>query len=401
MKVLLLTLSYPEDEDETNIYTDLMQEFKRNGHDVTVVCQRERRSGKATDICNHNGIPVLRVRTGNLTQTKILEKGISILTLEIQFINALKKHLKDEEFNLVLYSTPPITFEKVIKYIKKSTGAATYLLLKDIFPQNAVDIGLIKENSLIHKYFKIKEKELYEISDRIGCMSEGNKRFLLRSNSEIQEQKVEVNPNTILPSKLVEMDKEYEIRQSYGIPVDSILFIYGGNLGKPQGIEFMIKTMHQYRNNKKVYFLIVGSGTEYGRVEKYLEDVKPSNIRLERFIPKIEFDVLVKNSDIGLIYLDSRFTIPNIPSRLTAYMDNAIPVLAITDENTDLKEIIFTAKCGYFSPSGNIDQFVVVMEKILLEKESLPLLGRNGRKYLKENFHVSNSYRIIMQKFIS
>lgn len=147
--------------------------------------------------------------------------------------------------------------------------------------------------------------------------------------------------------------------------------------------------------------MIVGSGTEYSKIEKYVRDIKPTNIRLEKYIPKIQYDVLVKLSDIGLIYLGSRFTIPNIPSRLTAYLDNAIPVLAITDKNTDLKEIIKAADCGYFSPSGDLEQFIVVMEKILNGKEKLPVLGRNGRSYLIENFHVSNSYNIIMKHFTS
>ncbi|MCM3636539.1 glycosyltransferase family 4 protein [Sporosarcina luteola] len=399
MNILLVTLAYPEDEKQTNLYTDLMSEFKKNGHDITVVCQRERRHKKQTEITPHQTIPVLRVRTGNITKTNIIEKGISTLLLEAQFIKAIKKHLRNKKFDLVLYSTPPITLEKVIRFLKVNQESMTYLLLKDIFPQNAVDIGLLQENSIIHKYFKKKEKALYNLSDVIGCMSEGNKQFLIKHNPEIDKRKVEVNPNTIIPTIMKTISPHSKIREQFNIPQDALFFIYGGNLGKPQGIDFLISSLNMYKNHEDIFFLIVGSGTEYTKIQKFLEMNKPMNIRLEAYMPKEQYDEVVRAADIGLIYLDERFTIPNIPSRLTAYMDNSIPVLAVADKNTDLKDIIHDARCGYYTPSGNEILFKETIEKIKNERESLKNLGENGRQYLEHYFHVSRSYEKIMKHF--
>ncbi|WP_342513179.1 glycosyltransferase family 4 protein [Sporosarcina sp. FSL K6-1522] len=399
MNILLVTLAYPESETQTNLYTDLMSEFKKNGHDVTVVCQREKRSNKPTELVSHRSIPVLRVRTGNVTKTNMIEKGISTLRLENQFIKAIKSQLTNKRFDLVLYSTPPITFEKVIKYFKKTQYSTTYLLLKDIFPQNAVDISIIKENSIIHKYFKKKEKALYRISDFIGCMSEGNKNYLIEHNPEIDVNKIEVNPNTIIPTEIKNEEREGTVRKLYRIPDEALLFIYGGNLGKPQGIDFLIKSLDQYKNQKDVYFLIVGSGTDFNKIQQYIALNNPTNISLETYMPKAQYNELVKAADIGMIYLDERFTIPNIPSRLTAYMNSSKPVLAVTDMNTDLKEIIKDAKCGYFSPAGNLELFKKTVETIKDERNLLHILGNNGREYLEEHFHVSKTYEIIMKHF--
>ncbi|MDN7244689.1 glycosyltransferase family 4 protein [Planococcus shenhongbingii] len=399
MNVMFITLNYPESQKQTNLYTDLMAEFKKHGHDVTVVCQTEKRNGKSTEIINHRDIPVLRVRTGNITKTKMLEKGISTLLLEKQFIKAIKRQLGDKNFDLVLYSTPPITFAKVIKFLKTTKHVTTYLLLKDIFPQNAVDIELIRKNGFIHKYFKIKENELYQISDFIGCMSEGNRKYLLQNNPSIDEAKVEVNPNTILPSNRVESKDKIAIRKKFNIPQDALLFIYGGNLGKPQGINFLITSLDLYKNKKDFYFLIIGSGTEYATIQTYIEDAKPTNIRLESLMMKEDYDALVQASDVGLIYLDKRFTIPNIPSRLLGYMDSSKPILAVTDVNTDLKNIIKEANCGYFTPAGDNKSFVSTMERIKVEKEDLKALGENGRSYLEKNFQSENSYETIIKHF--
>ena len=106
-------------------------------------------------------VKILSVKTLNIQKTNLIEKGISTITIEYLFLFAIKKYFKDIDFDLVIYSTPPITFSKVIKYIKNKTGAFSYLLLKDIFPQNAIDMKFFKKNGLLHKYFQKKEKEVF------------------------------------------------------------------------------------------------------------------------------------------------------------------------------------------------------------------------------------------------
>ena len=401
MEVIFITLGYPDNGRHSNLYSDLMQEFKRNGHGVTVVCQIEKRRHRPTELIEVDGIPILKVRTGNVTQTNLLEKGVSTLLLEDQFINAIKMHLGGKKFDLILYSTPPITFERVIKYLKNMHGdGMTYLLLKDIFPQNAVDIGMIKENSLLHGYFRRKEKHLYGISDMIGCMSEGNRRFVLEHNPEIPADKVEVNPNTIRPADRAHTGRRTHIRKKLGIPEHALLFLYGGNLGKPQGIDYLIRSIDLYRNQDDVFFLVIGSGTDFPKIENYINQRQPANVRLESFMPKDDYDRVVEAADVGMIYLDQRFTIPNIPSRLTAYMDRAKPVLAVTDPNTDLKDIIRNANCGYYAEAGELAEFRDAIEQVKRDRGKLRQLGENGRRYLEKEFHVTESYDIIMQHFI-
>ena len=120
--------------------------------------------------------------------------------IESQFLNAIKKYFADIKFDLILYPTPPITFVKVVEYVKKRDGAKTYLLLKDIFPQNAVDIGMMSKTGvkgLLYKHFRRQEKKLYAISDCIGCMSLANMDYIIKHNPEVESKKVEVCPNSI------------------------------------------------------------------------------------------------------------------------------------------------------------------------------------------------------------
>src|SRR5699024_4024949 len=128
MNILFLTIGRVEDLDSHGIYTDLLREFRNNGHNVYVVSPREKRLKKETEFISLNGAHFLRVKIGNITKTNVIEKGISTLKIESLFLAAIKEYLNDVKFDLVIYSTPPITFEKVIRYIKIKDHAKSYLL---------------------------------------------------------------------------------------------------------------------------------------------------------------------------------------------------------------------------------------------------------------------------------
>ena len=183
MNVIFLTMSHLTGLETHGIYVDLMRKFCDEGHNVYIVTPRERRSGERTKLYNASGVHFLGVKTLNLQKTNVVEKGIGQVLVESQFKKAIKKYLGNVKFDLILYSTPPITFPKVVKYLKKENPSAkTYLLLKDIFPQNAVDLGMMSKSGvkgLLYRFFRKKEKKLYALSNYIGCMSPANVRYVI------------------------------------------------------------------------------------------------------------------------------------------------------------------------------------------------------------------------------
>lgn len=409
MNVLFLTMS-PKlfDIEVGSIYTDLMRKFRDEGHAVYIVAPFERRTGKNTTLSHENGIHTLGVKTLNVTESGLIEKGIGQILLEYQYKAAIKNHLGnvDFDFDLVLYSTPPITFSKVIKYLKKSnTSSKTYLLLKDIFPQNAVDLGMMSKSGvkgLLYRSFRTMEKSLYALSDYIGCMSPANVAYLLKHNSEIASNKVEVAPNSYeapredVGEKLTESEKS-EIRKKYNLPTDKPIFIYGGNLGKPQGIPFLIKCLEANKNRTDCHFVVIGKGTEYGRLEAWHKASKPSSVSIFNFIPKEDYDRLAEACDAGLIFLDYRFTIPNYPSRLLPYLMSKKPVIACTDPNCDTGAIAEENGYGLWCPSNDMDAFTKAVDKMLAS--DINAMGERGYQFFLNNYTVSHTYHAIMKHF--
>lgn len=402
MNVIFITLSNINSIKERGIYADLMRKFRDEGHLVHIISPIERRFGKDTHVIDTDDVKILKVKTLNIQKTNVVEKGIGTLLIEKQYQSAIKNHLGNVRFDLILYSTPPITFTNVVRYMKKrNPQAISYLLLKDIFPQNAVDIGMFSEKSVFNWFFRRKEISLYKNSDYIGCMSPANVEYLLKHNSFVDKNRAEVAPNAheLIERKMEDGQEEaerYFIRKKYDLPTDKPIFIYGGNLGKPQGIDYLIKCLDANKKRQDCYFVVVGNGTEYNKLNLWVKDQESKvNVKLMQRLPVEDYDILVRSCDVGLIFLDHRFTIPNYPSRLLGYIENKMPVICATDVNTDIGKIAEENGYGYWCESEKPEDFTTLIDKILASDRKV--MGEKGYQFLKENYLVEHTYGAIMK----
>lgn len=420
MNIIFLTMSNRVDVKAHSIYSDLMRKFRNEGHEVYIVYPRERRTGEKTQLRYADNVHYLGVKTLNVSETNVVEKGIGQVSVEYLFKKAIKRYLGHVKFDLILYSTPPITFPNVIKYLKdRNPKAKTYLMLKDIFPQNAVDMGMLVASPklspqgsglknvvmacpkyLLYRMFRKKEQKLYDLSDYIGCMSPANVRYVIEHNPEVDPNKVELAPNSIelkADKKVNDEAGRQEIREKYGLPVDKPIFIYGGNLGRPQGIPFLIQCLDANADRSDCHFVVVGNGTERAKLESWFLSRKPQSVTLMNKLPKDDYDRLACSCDIGLIFLDHRFTIPNYPSRLLPYLENKMPVIAAIDPNCDMGSIAEENGYGYWCESNSVEAFTAIVDKML--DSDRKAMGEKGYEFLKKNYLVENTYNAIMKHF--
>lgn len=401
MNVIFFMMSCITDISHRGIYSDLMRKIRDEGHTLYIVSPRERSSGVKAGLSEVDGVHILGVRTLKLQKANVFEKGLGQVLVDSQFKSAIKREIKDVHFDVILYVTPPITLSGAIKYLRrKNPWAKTYLLLKDIFPQNAVDIGMMSKTGLkgiLYRHFRRKEKTLYRVSDHIGCMSPANVRYLLHHNPEIAAEKVEVAPNSIALHDAGEMDTSFRdsFRKKYHLPVDRPIFIYGGNLGKPQGIPFLISCLEANASRQDCHFLIIGSGTEFPKLNEWYLQARPESVSIMGALPKHEYDNLVRSCDVGLIFLDYRFTIPNYPSRLLSYMENRMPVLCATDPHTDVGSIAQENGYGYCCLSNSVEDFTRILDKMIHSDRQE--MGEKAYSFLKTHYLVNHTYQAIMR----
>ncbi|MGK0553065.1 glycosyltransferase family 4 protein [Macrococcus capreoli] len=396
MNILFVTLLDLEDLNQKGIYHDFVNELKSKGNNVTVVCPSEKRFKGETKFIKSRDVDILKVKIGDITKTSKIKKGINTLLIERQYKKNIRKYLSDKKFDLIIYTTPPITFNNLVKYLKETYHAKSYLLLKDIFPQNAVDLNMFKKNGLIYKLFRNKEIKLYNVTDYIGAMSQENINYIKKHNNI--NSKMHVFRNAIYEEKF-NNDKSEEIKDKYNIDKNKKLLLYGGNLGIPQGIDYIKNLMKRFDEIENAQLMIVGSGTHYSELEDFAKKLDDTNIIIHNHLPKEEYDQLVSACDIGLIFLDNRFTIPNYPSRLTTLLCAGKPILAATDKNTDIKDDILNNKIGLWNESNNVDAFINNANKLI--NSDLKVYGENSRRLFEREFkieeNVNNLFEIITQ----
>jgi glycosyltransferase involved in cell wall biosynthesis len=391
MRILFLFQIF--DYDSSTIYLDLVRECRDRGHQVTVIAGNSR-SDLPDGVVDVEGIRTVYMKLPDQFGAGAAKKALIQMSIPGRIKMILKDGFDREKFDVIAYPTPPITLAPALKYCaKKYKSAVRYLMLKDIFPQNAVDLGMFSASSPIYRYYRHMEKRLYALSDRIGCMSEANIEYLKEHNPEIPNKKLEYFPNTVAL---------HETAPYTPSPGGGLKIVFGGNMGRPQDIGGLLKGIEECGKQSdldNVFFYFVGDGTESHLIEEYIERKKPINLTYRHQLTRPEYEKLLANADAGMISLSADFTIPNFPSRLLSYMQMSKPVFAVLDEATDMDECIAEAGCGISVKAGDAASFVEGVRRLKDDKEKLPAMGANGRRYLERYFNVGVTADILERAY--
>lgn len=395
MKVLFLMLAFPDMNKSFNMFTTIVQQFHENGHEVFVLAPDIK--NEKTFISKEASIDILRVKTLPIKNVPNVLKGFANLLLPFQYKNALNKFYPKINFDLIISPTPPITLVDVIVKLKSKYKSKFYLILRDIFPQNAVDLGFMKKHGFLYNYFRKKEILLYKLADYIGCMSEGNIIYIIQHNEYLEVNKLHVLSNYQI---LYDIEKKpnFDLRKKYQLE-DKFVVVFGGNMGKAQELENVFELAKSCQEYKDVVFLLLGEGIYMNKLEQDIFTLKIKNIQIQRTIPKQEYQDLIRICDIGLISLHKSFTIPNIPSKTLDYFNVGIPVLASIDEATDYNKILDEAGAGYWSYARDHEAFKNNFDQLYKNAEKRKRFGANGRLYFEKYLTPQIAYQNIVNRF--
>lgn len=288
--------------------------------------------------------------------------------------------MKNVEIDVIFMPTPPITLTSFVLYVKKRTNALFYLILRDIYPQGAADLGLVKSR-IMYSYLRKLEIKTYKNANLIGCMSKGNIDYLRENNDYLDYRKLKLLPNWQreydCSSNLITIKEKYNLKNKF-------IVLFGGTIGYAQKVDNIILLADHYQRNSDIVFLVIGNGV----MKKYLVDkVKERSIKNILFfdnLPRTEYLGFVKSADIGLITIDERFTVPTIPSKTTSYLNLKLPILAIIDPHTDYRKIIEDSEAGLWSIGGDKETLFFNFERLYNDKDFRITCGEKGYQYFKK-----------------
>lgn len=389
MKFLFLVHRYPKNI-EGILEKDMIKVFSKNGHEISVVVPNDRKNNEETYIYNDEKIKVLYVKTGNYqNNVSRLEKIISILTRNFLLKRAIKKHFKNEKFDYIIGYTPFMADFNLVKKLKEHYNSKTLLMLWDIFPQNAKDLKIIKNNFII-KYFKYKEKKMYEIFDKVVCNCEGQIEYILKNNF-----KEKANLLLVRNSEFI-LNDNTEIEDSK--KEEDITVIFGGNMGIPQKLENLMLMIKEMKNSNWIKFIFIGNGSEKNKLRKIKEELELENLQILDQVSRFEYEKIIKQSKIAMISLNENYTVPNFPAKVTGYCKVGIPIFASLDECSYkyLGKFISENNIGVISKAGNIKD---MKEKFLHLVNNLEKFSKEKIKEVyKREFDINKAYETIMQE---
>lgn len=385
MNVLFIFSRHSRDQRDSTLTKDLADAFYTAGHNITVATLLEKREKQGTSLINEHGYDVLRVRTGNYFNTGKIEKGITVLTLARALRTGIINEIGERRFDLIITHTPFVANHKIIKPLKKHFNCPAFLLLWDLFPQNAVDLGILK-NLLLIRYFQKQEKLTFESYEQIFCTSLGNVNYLQINYPYINQCKINLQYNyaTVKP---IPSGNKSKIRKELGYLDDDIIALFGGNMGVPQKLENMIILAQKALHLLNARFLFIGSGTETERIKALAVTLGLNNIKFINQLSREDYEVMSSVCDLGLVSLDERFTIPNFPSKTADYFKLQLPILASLDSCASKDYGYFLtniAKAGRFALAGDSTELFNCYMELYSSADLRKELGVNGRKFYEQ-----------------
>lgn len=374
------------------MFHELACYYVRLGHQVTVITPSEGQKKRLVKT-QLSGVNIWSFSSGTIKDTTKIKRAINETVLSFRAWRAISSEIKPETFDGIIYYSPSIFWGKLVDKIKSRCQCKAYLVLRDLFPQWAVDAGIIRQGSLIEKYFRFFEKQSYRQADKIGLMSEKNRQIFNAATSDQYQTEVLRNWAELKPHTLINPDDS--VRKKINLE-DKVIYFYGGNIGHAQDMANLMRLVRSMSAYEKAHFLFVGQGDEVNLVNHLAEKWSLSNFTYLPSVNQQEFKNLLCDIDVGLFSLSAKHTAHNFPGKLLGYMVQSKPILGSVNQGNDLLETINDNQAGYLSINGEDKELyqnaLSLYHNELLRKD----VGKRAYRLLEDEFSVQAAAGVII-----
>jgi len=398
MKILLLVDDYFPNSIKVAavMMHELAKELQQQGHDVTV-CTPDVNLSRKFIVDEYDGVPVLRFKLGAIKNVSKVKRAINETLLSYIAWRDLRIYFTENKHDLIVSYSPTIFFGGLVKKLKSIWQCKTYLILRDFFPQWVVDNGLIKQDSLIHRYFKYFESISYKAADIIAVQSPSNKEYF-QANAHYHEylDKLDVLYNWSNADLNIRQTGSY--RKDLGL-VGKVVFFYGGNIGHAQDMMNIVRLAQSLTDYPQAHFLLVGQGDEVDLVLNSIDEYNINNITYLEAVSQDDYQQMLMEFDIGLFSLHRSHKSHNFPGKLLGYMKYSKPILGSVNAGNDLKHVILESDAGFVTINGDDNNFTKNAVMLLESVERRQEMGANARALLKKKFSVHFAAKKITEIF--
>ncbi|WLI88039.1 glycosyltransferase family 4 protein [Massilia sp. R2A-15] len=345
---------------------DLARELVRQGHEVTAMIASPDLQ-KDWQLESIDGVQVLRLRTPKTKDVGYLRRTIGELLMPFAMLRNLRRSpLAGQRFDGVTWYSPSIFLGPLVKMLKTTSACPSYLIIRDIFPEWAVDMGLMGRG-LPYRFFKAVANYQYSVADIIGVQSPGNLDYFANVGDR-SVQRLEVLHNWLAEGA----DAGCSINVSDTALKGRKIFVYAGNMGVAQGVDVLLELAERLQERADIGFLFVGRGSDVARLRGVAVQRELDNVVFADEIDPDEIPGLYAQCHVGLVALDPRHKSHNIPGKFLSYMQSALPVLACINPGNDLIGLINGERIGSAYTGGDPAHFAALAEQLVEQIEKEP-----------------------------
>jgi len=340
--VLIITDAYPPMRTSCAVQMyDLGQAFIDEGHQVTIVTSSSKLKEKIS-ILHKDGIRLVKVKALETKDINYICRTFAEFINPFLIWHKLQKSPEFIETNYdgILWYSPTIFWGPLIRKLKQQFHVKTFLILRDIFPQWALDLGLIKKG-LSYKFLEFIERYQYSQADTIGVQSPNNLKYF-EYKYPLYTSKVVLLWNWTRSHAI----RESQIKISESFVSGRTILVYAGNVGVSQDSSNLVSLIKKFKDNQTVGIILIGRGSEFLKIKSFLSKNDIKNTLIFDEVDPSELISLLKQCDIGIITLDLRHTTQNIPGKFLSYLEAGLPVLAFVNADNDLLNIIKSEEIG-------------------------------------------------------
>lgn len=375
---------------------DLSREFARQGHALTVLLPSPDQD-KPWSLEEFDGVQVLRLKAPRTKDIGFVLRAFAEFAMPFAMLKQFRKSpLCSERWEGVVWYAPSIFHGPLANFLKKSSRCNGYLIIRDIFPEWAVDMGLMGRG-LPYRFFDAVARYQYSVADVIGVQTPGNLMYFDRWQQQ-PGRKLEVLQNWLAkPARA-----RCTIRVNETTLARRKVFVYAGNMGIAQGMGIILDLAEKLNHRTDLGFLFVGRGSDASRLKAAANDRKLDNVLFYDEIHPDEIPDLYSQCSAGIVALDPKHKSHNIPGKFLTYMQCGLPVLANVNAGNDLAQMIRDEQVGLVCESNEVDELLGLSDKLLnqIEKQGDHLTKR-CRSLFEREFAVDKAVRQIVSALMA
>jgi glycosyltransferase involved in cell wall biosynthesis len=391
VRLVLITEAFPPLRTSGAVQLrDLAREFVRLGHRLTVLLP-DAAINTPWVIEKFDGVEVLRLKAPPTKDIGYVRRTLGELLMPVAMMRQLNKTaLASVQWDGVVWYSPSIFHAPLASSLKRASGCKAYLIIRDIFPEWAVDMGLMGRG-LPYRFFDAVARYQYSVADVIGVQTPGNRGYFDQWQQK-PGRRLEVLQNWL--------DKPAQARCPIRVNETGLagrkVFVYAGNMGIAQGMDILIELAEKLQHLADVGFLFVGRGSDSARLKNSAKDRKLDNVLFYDEIHPDEIPDLYAQCSAGIVALDPKHKSHNIPGKFLTYMQSGLPVLANVNPGNDLAKMIRDERVGQVCENNQIDDLLRLVGKLLAQIKSDSELSSRCRNLFAREFAVDKAVRQIV-----